>query len=118
MQRLQESRARSGMKRATIKRVDTEAIRIKGPQRDKNLTIKRADAEAKRIRGPQRDEKGGNKEMAQRLYEPRARRAIKRPTIKRADAEAIRIKGPQKDEKGDNKESGCIGYTNQEPAEG
>ena len=34
MQVLYRSRARKGRRRATIKRADTEAVQIKGPQRE------------------------------------------------------------------------------------
>ena len=47
---------------ATIKRVDTEAIQIKGLQTEERPTIKRADTEAVQIKGPKRQEKGDDKD--------------------------------------------------------
>ena len=60
---LYRSRARRKRRRATIKRVQTEATQIKGPQKgEKRATIKRAETEAIQIKGLQRQEKGDNNE--------------------------------------------------------
>ena len=55
-------RAHGWRKRATVKRVDAEAIQIKDPRVRRRASIKKADAKATQIKGPQREEKGDNNE--------------------------------------------------------
>ena len=68
MKILYKSKVHRGRKRATTKRTDADAIKIKSPQREDMGPITRANAEAIQIEGPLRQEKGDNKENGCRGY--------------------------------------------------
>ena len=75
---------------------------------DSKKEIKSAETDAIQIKGPQREEKGANKESGNRSYIDQGP-VEESLTLKGAETEAILINGPLREEKGDNKERGHRG---------